>query len=109
MYAEEQFMRKKFGNAYTDWAEKTPAFILEFSNYKKPSLPFSWKKVLKKEKNGFAAVFIVFLLFYATGQLITNNAVQNNFLIYGTVFSIVFYVIIKIIRKQTTLLHESDR
>lgn len=109
MYAEEQFMRKKFGNAYTDWAEKTPAFIPEFSNYKKPSLPFSWKKVLKKEKNGLAAIFIVFLLFYAAGQLITNNVIQNNFLIYGTAFSILFYIVIKIIRKQTTLLHETGR
>jgi protein-S-isoprenylcysteine O-methyltransferase Ste14 len=109
MFAEEQFMRKKFGNAYTDWASKTPAFVPDLTLYKKPALPFSWKKVLKKEKNGFAAVFIVFYLFYACGQYATGNVPDNQFLMYGTLFSIVFYLVIKIIRKQTTLLHETGR
>jgi protein-S-isoprenylcysteine O-methyltransferase Ste14 len=27
MYAEEEFLRGKFGQAYTDWANATPAFI----------------------------------------------------------------------------------
>ena len=27
MYAEDSFLRQKFGNTYLDWAKKTPAFI----------------------------------------------------------------------------------
>lgn len=109
MYAEEQFMRKKFGETYTNWASKTPAFIPDITLYKKPALPFSWKKVLKKEKNGFAAVFIVFYLFYAAGEWVEGDSINNNFLLYGTIFSILFYIVIKTIRKQTTLLNEEGR
>ena len=67
MFAEEQFLRKKFGEVYINWAAKTPAFIPSFKNFIKPELPFSWKKILKKEKNGLVAVFLIFLLFYSVG------------------------------------------
>ena len=70
MYAEEQFLRSKFGLTYTTWAGSTPAFLPRFSQFVKPSLPFSWKKVLKKEKNGLVAVFMLFFFFYASGQYI---------------------------------------
>lgn len=32
MFAEEQFLRAKFGEVYLKWAEKTPAFIPSFKN-----------------------------------------------------------------------------
>jgi len=59
MFAEEQFLRKKFGDSYLEWAENTPAFIPNFKNFRRPALSFSWKKVLKKEKNGVFAVFLL--------------------------------------------------
>lgn len=62
MFAEEQFLRRKFGQTYLNWAEKTPAFIPRFSNYQKSQLPFSLRNVLKREYNGFFAVFISFAL-----------------------------------------------
>ena len=51
MYAEEQFLRKKFGENYTNWASNVPAFIPKITGFAKPKYPFSIKKVLKKEKN----------------------------------------------------------
>lgn len=69
MFAEEQFLRNKFGTVYTEWAEKVNAFLpnLSFKNFVKPSEKFSWKKVLKKEKNDFAAVFIIFSILNISG------------------------------------------
>ena len=67
MFAEEQFLRRKFGQTYTRWAEGVPAFIPTLSQFKTPNLSFSWRKVLKKEKNGLFAMFILFCLFYITG------------------------------------------
>lgn len=58
MFAEEEYLRKKFGETYTEWAEKTPAFIPSFKNYVKHSLPFSSKKVLRKEYDGFFAIAV---------------------------------------------------
>ncbi len=47
--AEEKFLRGKFGQAYVDWAERTPAFFPAFSNWTKPAQSFSWKMAYRRE------------------------------------------------------------
>src|SRR6218665_729176 len=68
MFAEEAFLRRKFGNVYLDWAAKTPAFVPALRVPSKAKYPFSIKKVLKKEKNGVAALFLLFYVFELTAQ-----------------------------------------
>ena len=109
MYAEEQYLRKKFGLTYTNWASGTPAFLPRFSQFIKPSLPFSWKKVLKKEKNGLVAVFMLFFFFYASGQYILGKKIDNFFLFYGCVISIVMYLVLKYLKKYTKIFDEDGR
>jgi protein-S-isoprenylcysteine O-methyltransferase Ste14 len=109
MFAEEQFLRKKFGDVYTNWASRTPAFIPSFKNFIKPDLPFSWKKVLKKEKNGLVAVFLIFLLFYWTGCYFSNEPLTDYFLIYFTVFTVVLYLVLKYVKKYSKVLDEEGR
>jgi protein-S-isoprenylcysteine O-methyltransferase Ste14 len=109
MFAEEQFLRKKFGATYTSWAAVTPAFWPSFKKFVKPNLPFSWKKVLKKEKNGLAAVFMLFFFFYATGQYFTGQPISNMFWAYGCVVSIVLYFILKYFKKYTKVFDEEGR
>ena len=43
MFAEEGFLRKKFGDQYLLWAERTPAFIPKLKNFRKSDLTFSIK------------------------------------------------------------------
>ena len=109
MFAEEQFLRKKFGTIYTNWASRTPAFIPSFGQFLKPNLPFSWKKVLKKEKNGLAAVFMLFFFFYAAGQYVKDEKIDNAFWIYGCIGSIVLYLILKYLKKYTKVFEEDGR
>ena len=109
MFAEEEFLRGKFGNVYTDWAAKTPAFIPTFKNFVKPNLPFSWKKVLKKEKNGLLAVFLVFSLFDVAGKLITHRSDFNYFLIGGVGITLLSYVVLKYLKYRTNVLDEQGR
>ena len=109
MYAEEQFLRKKFGAIYTTWAKETPAFLPEIKKFVKPSLPFSWKKVFKKEKNGLVAVFLIFFLFYASGCYIEKEKLDNWFLIYSTAISIVLYFVLKYLKKYSKVLDEEGR
>ena len=109
MFAEEQFLRRKFQTLYTDWAEKVPAFIPSFRNFVKPDLPFSWKKVIKKEKNGLLAVFLLFCLFDIAGNLIQNKTEYNYFLIAGCIFSLLSYVVLKYLKYQTKVLDEAGR
>ena len=109
MFAEEQFLRRKFGTVYTSWAGVTPAFIPSFKNFRKPSLPFSWKKVLKKEKNGLVAVFLIFFLFDAAGSYVAGEELDNYFLLYGCIISIIIYLVLKYFKKYTKVLDEAGR
>lgn len=60
MFAEEQFLRRKFGEAYDKWSEKVKAFIPFRVKYIKPSLGFSVRNVLKREYNSFINIFVIF-------------------------------------------------
>ncbi len=109
MFAEEQFLRTKFGAPYMDWAENVPAFLPHFKGFVKPDLPFSWKKILKKEKNGISAVFLIFLVFDVAGELVINERNFNYFFALGFAISVVSYVVIKLLKKQTQLLDDPGR
>ncbi len=49
MFAEEAFLRKKFGERYLEWSERTPAFLPRFRNYRKADTPFNTRRVLRAE------------------------------------------------------------
>lgn len=60
MFAEEQFLREKFRDAFREWAHRTPAIIPRLSAWKSSPVPFSWKLVLEREYSGFFAVVVTF-------------------------------------------------
>lgn len=113
MYSEEQFLQRKFGDAYLAWASLTPAFIPSFSRFRRPAYSFSWKKILKKEKNGVFALFLIFTLFDGMARYGLNeygsHAGFNPALLSLTVVSGVGYLVLKIIKKKTSLLDERGR
>lgn len=110
MFAEEQFLRRKFGEVYLVWSKKTPAFLPSIKNYSSPSISFSWKKALKKEKNGFAAIFLVFFMFRAIGDYInTGGLVLNSWLAYTTAVTFILYFILKYLKRYTTMFDEENR
>ncbi|TAD93950.1 MAG: lipid A phosphate methyltransferase, partial [Bacteroidetes bacterium] len=109
MFAEEQFLRRKFGNIYTDWASNIPAFVPNFSRFKPSCLPFSFKKVLKKEKNGLAATFLIFCAFNVGGELIVGKTDFNYFFIVACILTVLLYAILKYLKMRTNLLDESGR
>jgi protein-S-isoprenylcysteine O-methyltransferase Ste14 len=109
MFAEEQFLRRKFGDIYTGWASHVPAFIPKFKNFKKSDLSFSWKKVLKQEKNGLVAIFLIFCALDISGELIENETNYNYFFIAPCILTIVMYAVIKYLTKRTDVLNEKER
>lgn len=98
MYAEEAYLREKFGDNYLNWANTVPAFFPRCKNYRKPSLPFNWMKAIKSEKNSFAALTLIFCLFDIIGQIITQRYNFNYVFIGLSVFSLLMYVVIKILK-----------
>ena len=109
IFSEEQFLKRKFGTSYEDWAAKTPAFFPKFCMYVKPSLTFSWKKVLKKEKNGFLALFLTFSGFNIIGEIIMKQNNYTYYLLVMCIISIILYCILKYLKKRTDVLNETDR
>lgn len=109
MYAEEDFLRRKFGVDYLRWAERTPAFIPNFKLFKPSDLPFSWKKVAKKEKNGVFALFLLFCLFDFIVVWQTETISANLILWVMALLSGIAYVLLKYIKKHTHLLDEEGR
>jgi protein-S-isoprenylcysteine O-methyltransferase Ste14 len=111
MYAEEQFLTRKFGEKYTLWASVTPAFIPQFSKWTSTNLTFSWKKVLKKEKNGLFAIFLLVLIFNCWGTWLNTNQwiTSKVWSINAAIATGVFYFIFKFIKSGTTWLNEDGR
>jgi len=111
MFAEEQFLRRKFGKTYLDWASVTPAFIPSFRNYRAPSVSFSIKKVLKKEKNGLFAIFLLIFLFQYAEDVIHSGSfsLEWDFWTIALLGTGSFYFIFKLIKKHSGLLDEAGR
>lgn len=107
MFAEEQFWESKFVKAYTTWAASVPAFIPDFNKFRRPEVSLSIKKVLKKEKNGLFALFLIFGVFDFIGEWLNNHAHFNILIIAGTIITMLMYVVLKFIKSRTGLLNEN--
>lgn len=110
MFAEEQFLRRKFGDAYDIWSEKVKAVIPSFSHYVKPSLPFSFRNVLKREYNSFVNVFIIFfILDIVRNYFVAKRIFFTPMWLYITIPALLIWVVIRIIYKKTKLLDVEGR
>ncbi|MPS74925.1 MULTISPECIES: methyltransferase family protein [Chryseobacterium group] len=104
IFAEEQFLERKFGNYYSSWAEKVPVFIPNLSLFKNNELTFSVQKVLLKEKNGLFALFLIFTVFDLIGETIQNHGHYNFIFIVGGFVTMMLYVALKIVKTRTAFL-----
>lgn len=111
IFAEEEFLRDKFGAQYLNWADKISPFIPFKLKWVKSGLPFSWKKVIKQEKNGLLALFLVFYIleFFSESVAQQKFVFEQTWLFIMTIVSGVTYVLIKLLDKNTSILDESDR
>lgn len=107
-YAEEQFLHRKFGETYTAWAAKTPAVLPDIRRYRPAEYPFSWRKVLKKEKNGVFALLLTFSVFDITGSAVLGCGLDRCMLVL-TALSGLAYLTLKIIKHHTVWLNEPGR
>jgi len=74
MFAEEQFLRRKFGEIYDRWSENVKAVLPAFKNYIPPRLPFSILTVLRREYNSFVNIFVIFLaLDFVRNYIVTTR------------------------------------
>lgn len=60
MFAEEEFLRGKYGATFTDWAARAPAFLPNFRLWQPPREPFQIRVVLRREYTGLLLLVVLF-------------------------------------------------
>lgn len=106
MFAEEEFLREKFGDRYLQWAKRTPVFFPNPSKWIRPDSRFSMKMVLKREYSGFFGIIVMFVLLKFFANLLGEGQFRIRvtwvvFLLLG--FAI--YMVVHLLRKKTKFLH----
>jgi lipid A Kdo2 1-phosphate O-methyltransferase len=117
MYTEEQFLRGKFGQKYLLWADKTPAILPNFKEYKTAGLSFSFKNILKREYPSLFGIVLMFLLYelmfvYVNEPELSKGDFLNIIKPHHKIIfiaDVIFYVVVRIIVKFTKLLHVEGR
>jgi len=106
MFAEEEFLRRKFGESFTRWAKITPAFLPNFSRWKYPDLQFSWKMVLRREYAGFFGIIVTFILLNFFAEWLGEGEIEFR-LFSGISFlaGLVVYLVLRTLRRKTKLLN----
>lgn len=110
--AEEHFLRGKFGAEYERWAERTPAVLPSFRNYRPPTLAFSARTAIKREYLTLMATTIGFLLVIHAEELARVGPAafspKMEVLVAGCVV-LAACLVIRILRHRTRLLHVAGR
>jgi len=110
MFAEEQFLRRKFGDIYDKWSERVSAFIPYSFHFIKPNLPFSVKNVLKREYNSFVNIFVIFaLLDLCRNYFLSERIYLTGLWIWLFVTAGIIWLTVRTIHKQTKWLEVEGR
>lgn len=109
MFAEEQFLREKFGETFEEWASQTPAFIPSLKNWRASDRPFSWRKAIKREYTTFFSIVLVFTIL----ELATQFAITGTLLLpihWKIIFivGLLIYLILRVAIKKTALLNTNQ-
>lgn len=119
MFAEEQFLRGKFGQSYLDWSSSVPAFCPALGRWKEPAVSFSLRNVMKREYNGFFAVFVSFAWIdmlhgyreagFDPAFFSTSVCVFQDFWAYALAGSFVVFLVLRTLKKTTKVLDVAGR
>ncbi len=110
MAAEEQFLREKFGEEFERWAGRTPAFFPDFKKWRRPEMSFSWKTVLRKEYSSFFAIIATFTFLEVMGEVfLTGGFGIDKLWVVIFSFGLVVYLVLRTMKKRTTLLNVAGR
>ncbi len=110
VFAEEEFLRKRFGKQFETWANQIPAFVPRMKNWVPNSLPFSWRHALKREYSGLFAIIAAFTFLEVLGDYIAIGGLELDPL-WSALFScgLIAYLFLRTLKKKTKLLEIAGR
>lgn len=110
VFAEEEFLRKKFGETYLTWANRTPIFFPNFKLWQKAPLPFSWKTALRRE---YSSCFGMMTAFAVLGTIIDFLVERHDgihvFWLFFFVCWLLFFLTARFLKKKTRWLDIEGR
>ena len=105
MFAEEAYLRKKFGTEFHDWASVTPAFKPAIRTWEKPGMQFNFKDVIKREYYGLTALAISFsYINFIKNYFYKGVSRLDHFWIYVLVLAIIMFIVLRFLKKKTNIL-----
>ena len=110
MLAEEAFLHRSFGEEFDRWAAATPAFWPRFSKWRRPTLPFSFRNVLRREYTGL----IVVILGHA-GEEFFEHLIDDHRVVWEAFWTVLLfggtltYFVLRSLKRRTTLLDVPGR
>lgn len=110
MFAEEDFLRKKFGDDFQQWAAVTPAVVPNFSRWHPPSLPFSLRNVLKREYTAFFAIIACFFVLELIEDAVVEHALvlDPEYLVIGSL-GLATFLVLRTLKRHTNVLSVEGR
>lgn len=110
MLAEEAFLRAHFGAAFTDWAERVPAFIPRMHGWEQPALPFSLRTVIKREYHGVVAILAAFAgLHYLADLVVEGRPVPDPDVVAYAALAAAIFCVCRYLKKRTHVLRVPGR
>jgi protein-S-isoprenylcysteine O-methyltransferase Ste14 len=110
IFTEEEFLRKKYGKEWDEWAAGTPAFIPRLKNYKKAALPFSMRNVLNKEYHVFFNIILAFAVIEILEGLVTDRKFELDLAwVVAVAAGLAAWITLRILKKMTKVLHVEGR
>ncbi|HKJ92731.1 MAG TPA: isoprenylcysteine carboxylmethyltransferase family protein [Longimicrobiales bacterium] len=109
MFAEEEYLRRSYGEPYERWAARTPAFIPRLAGWHPPELPFSFRTVLRRELSSFFGLVSVF-----TAVELANNLAHGRtpltppwLIFFGS--GLLIFLVLAFLKKKTRVLRVEGR
>jgi len=110
MFAEEQFLRRKFGEIYDKWSETVGSFIPYSLKFIRPNLPFSVRNILRREYNSFVNIFVIFILLdLFRNYFLSGKIYLTPMWIWLTASAGIIWLVLRTIHKQTKWLEVAGR
>ena len=110
IFAEEEYLREKFGQQFLEWAKDTPTYFPNLRNWRRPGLPLALKAVLRREFSTFFLIIAVFAVLDMAADFFSEGKLEIHWL-WAALFIIgaIIYITLLALKKKTKILDVPGR
>lgn len=110
MFAEEEFLRRKFGDEFVRWSAVTPAFLPRLRNWRRPSLPFSLRNVLRREYTALFGIVAAFTgLEFVEHLVVEHRVILEPWWAAACLAALAAFIGLRFLKRHTNLLKVDGR